>query len=943
MSEWDGVHDSDDDVAAVEDEGGAVAGAHVDDIEAPIPRKGGRPRGSFNLAVILKRRRLEDHDEGLALETDIARALPAPLKFTSAQSNCANFFYHVDPRFQGRLFNTVATASLIGVDRRQIPRMLKCMAATVVAGEDSSLHTFLQIIRALRTSGQIVPITFINFRKYDETPIRLRVRWEDEEDLEPSAKLMVVERSWAMVLMQSDSQRVVCIRGHLSSKSVVASSMTAESIKAIIKKTTQLPPELTDIFDHYDNMIVTDEHPSNISAEHGLHDVASPNATSCHLICDIHKAAAVAKKTFSLNEGLVTCLVRAGLSVRACGGLARLRRAMGTVVEELLVVRPGDAGIDASAYRAQVQATFLRGRDARSHRLRYVMSTLLNGDYKKEGVVEHFCNGCCTGRADTVKRFKKYFIRLLFSKGIKVFPRSNWLGSEEALDSVGLLASIHDIGYKTFALAFGHIKKSELHGQSLGKHVFPDLDGASHAEQPEFVNGWAVAVAGNQGPVSDEDSYRKEQQQSMKITLDFLARASARRDVLIARRCISPQVTMIKAMLRVSAPRWDHEQMRNFLEYGTREFRGLLAYKCTLTKPLMDEIRTLLNDDWVMPMPTVTANCEAFRMLSRAGSVTFDLLIRKHRRYPFKLFYLTDHQNDPDMELAGEISDEFKQDPCIVDSWSLSFLQVHGGSAETLHSAKAQARLQVVVAMCETDTVSTERAHSANLRRSKAQYQTFVTSFETLAAWQTLRTSSTALYSNKQKRRAADRHVDGEPSAHGDRSSEAAKLENPKKPKQLGPWRAFLVVNASSTQNRSSARWSKDALGPLAERYRALNPEELEFYKRMGRALTGHLADLRRRVRTRSGLRERQRLTDTRAELLRATPSSSALAVHIGNDSERFRLKVKEAGDDAQFRTREDTSSRLLSQPLHKYLNRFVKLSGSVKMSMFDFRVLFRV
>ncbi len=76
MSAWDGAHDSDDDVAAVHDEGAAVAGAHLDDVAASIPKKVGRPRGSFNMAVILKRRRLEDQDEDS--EASEARAWPAP-------------------------------------------------------------------------------------------------------------------------------------------------------------------------------------------------------------------------------------------------------------------------------------------------------------------------------------------------------------------------------------------------------------------------------------------------------------------------------------------------------------------------------------------------------------------------------------------------------------------------------------------------------------------------------------------------------------------------------------------------------------------------------------------------------------------------------------------------------------------------------------------------
>lgn len=99
---------------------------------------------------------------------------------------------------------------------------------------------------------------------------------------------MIVESHWCMVLRKSTSQ-FLRIRRHHSTQSRVAISMTAETIQSMIKDTSEIPADAPKIFDHCDVIAVTDEHRSNIAAEHNLQDTVAENETTLHIICDIHK------------------------------------------------------------------------------------------------------------------------------------------------------------------------------------------------------------------------------------------------------------------------------------------------------------------------------------------------------------------------------------------------------------------------------------------------------------------------------------------------------------------------------------------------------------------------------------------------------------------------------------------------------------------------------
>lgn len=96
-----------------------------------------------------------------------------------------------------------------------------------------------------------MPLGFVSWRKYDETPIKIRLRWVSDEsaDVEPQAKLMVVERSFGVLLQLKSLDRVSCedgpvvlIRGHLTTTLRAVSSLSREAVLHILDESSPPPP-----------------------------------------------------------------------------------------------------------------------------------------------------------------------------------------------------------------------------------------------------------------------------------------------------------------------------------------------------------------------------------------------------------------------------------------------------------------------------------------------------------------------------------------------------------------------------------------------------------------------------------------------------------------------------------------------------------------------------
>ena len=100
----------------------------------------------------------------------------------------------------------------------------------------------------------------------------------------------------------------------------------------------------------------------------------------------------------------------------------------------------------------------------RSQAFRTSINALLNGDWRTLGQVEHYCNGCCASREVTLRRCYTHLVKGFTGRAIKIFPRTNWCGADETLDSIGIFVVAHNLFWMTFAVAFGGVQLADLRG-----------------------------------------------------------------------------------------------------------------------------------------------------------------------------------------------------------------------------------------------------------------------------------------------------------------------------------------------------------------------------------------------------------------------------------------------------------------------------------------------
>jgi hypothetical protein len=148
------------------------------------------------------------------------------------------------------------------------------VASLLRSSENDGISSVLSRVVALRDMGRIVPLALQIWRKYDETPFHLRVRWSVEElpDLEPAAKLVAIERGVGVLITamlpdgspSPDPKHCVHMRFHLTTVLRVASSMTGAAVRALVEETMRIPMTFAKDFLRTDHIIVTDEHASNL-------------------------------------------------------------------------------------------------------------------------------------------------------------------------------------------------------------------------------------------------------------------------------------------------------------------------------------------------------------------------------------------------------------------------------------------------------------------------------------------------------------------------------------------------------------------------------------------------------------------------------------------------------------------------------------------------------
>ena len=129
--------------------------------------------------------------------------------------------------------------------------------------------------------------------------------------VEPKAKLLVIERVVAFLFARPREGPLLC-RLRLPTSIRGVDHATAVAVKRAVDDVCQVPPAVYEMFPVVTELCTTDEHPSNMSAEHSrLQDDLQKGhrVETLHLMCDVHKCSSIAKRMWELSPGWVSGLL----------------------------------------------------------------------------------------------------------------------------------------------------------------------------------------------------------------------------------------------------------------------------------------------------------------------------------------------------------------------------------------------------------------------------------------------------------------------------------------------------------------------------------------------------------------------------------------------------------------------------------------------------------
>jgi hypothetical protein len=142
--------------------------------------------------------------------------------------------------------------------------------------------------------------------------------------------------------------------------------------------------------------------------------------------------------------------------------------------------------------------------------------------------------------------------------------------------------------------------------------------------------------------------------------------------VTVMRVVHEPMRAMIGNILHIASDKWELSQLRRAAQGLARDYRVVLAHNGSITEPALIALTQRLFEENVWGAmrgqdQNIKMKSLAFRMLSRAGGATYQLIDIRHRGFPFKLFGLLD---------SSEVSSEMRDaSSCTLDPFSTRFLQ----------------------------------------------------------------------------------------------------------------------------------------------------------------------------------------------------------------------------------------------------------------------------
>ena len=282
-------------------------------------------------------------------------------------------------------------------------------------------------------------------------------------------------------------------------------------------------------------------------------------------------------------------------------------------------------------------------------------------------------------------------------------------------------------------------------------------------------------------------------------------------DLAIARIAHNLPYRWLMKQLARAGSAWETRQQQKMLDTGHREYRVLVAHDGEDTMDLFASLaRTLVDpDEWLLlQRRTEQEQLQAFLTLSHCACAATLLVYDRNNNWPYRAFHAL---REPAMyEVINN------NPPCQLDTFMENFQEFYGSD---IGSDMCKSELELLLAMSEDNTVSTERAHSVNSQMARGRRLTHRLDLATLDAY----------YIGKSFRAGKEEkeQTEDKPQPAQKRERANSKLSK-RRSSGGGAWRAFVHIQAAGLKCEGAT------FSELSATFKALTDEEREYYEELG-------------------------------------------------------------------------------------------------------------
>ena len=574
--------------------------------------------------------------------------------------------------------------------------------------------------------------------------------------------------------------------------------------------------------------------------------------------CDVHQAHSAFGHGLDTVKAVFSGITNTSLAMAAANSLETLRkgvRMLGKVRIRVIKCSVVPVLSDrAQKYKTAVVRSFLKPAvHGVSALIRaFVLLCLLNGDWRVEDVIVHYCvAGCCEG-VDFVDVFSQLVVDTLLPGLCPTCRRGRWMGTLHPVDWLGVLFGVHSIGCVVIPVWCRELNDSskpmtEKDFKVAERPLASGLDALDDGPPgllpaDEEVEEALVALEASHAE-SGKDS--PDLNELHRLQAGVFAKMRPTAWLLMVRVAMVPFLELMQGFMSMAGKRFEHNQGVAVRERKEIKYRLLECARGTLTNKFFTNVSGFMFGNWFFDnMPHGYRNermsGSAFKFVTKgAAAVFFNIHVLRTRRFPTKLFMLAD------ATAPQAIKDDIVDSPsCTWDDFTHVFFTWFKTRAQRL-SREAIDLLIIILWLMRNETVSIEDLHAALRRYILRAVQCRKRSFEQiLGDYCTMRLrlrfrdafderKLTEVCRRQRKGRSSERKKPLSTTWNAIRlRARRARLKAAKGARRksfVSPWNVFASRRRPATVD---GRFSRSYFGTLMRDFTALGPLERADLKR---------------------------------------------------------------------------------------------------------------